>query len=46
MVGDLSVNLGNGEKLEAAATNEVVETFGVTVAKVNEKFEIESVSVG
>ncbi|CDH51365.1 hypothetical protein RO3G_04534 [Lichtheimia corymbifera JMRC:FSU:9682] len=42
MVGDLSVNLGNGEKLEAAATNEVVETFGVTVAKVNEKFEIES----
>lgn len=44
MVGDLSVNLGNGEKLEAAATNEVVETFGVTVAKINEKFEIESVS--
>ncbi|CDS11191.1 hypothetical protein LRAMOSA03454 [Lichtheimia ramosa] len=42
MVGDLSVNLGNGEKLEAAATNEVVETFGVTVAKINEKFEIES----
>ncbi|KAI7884778.1 hypothetical protein K492DRAFT_173250 [Lichtheimia hyalospora FSU 10163] len=42
MVGDLSVNLGNGEKLEATATNEVVETYGVTVAKVNEKFEIES----
>ncbi|KAG2221720.1 hypothetical protein INT45_007126 [Circinella minor] len=41
MVGDLKVNLGNGEKLEAEATNEVVDTFGVTVAKVNEKFEIE-----
>ncbi|KAI9319410.1 hypothetical protein BX666DRAFT_2018445 [Dichotomocladium elegans] len=41
MVGDLSVKLGNGEKLEAHATNEVVETFGVTVAKVNDKFQIE-----
>ena len=41
MVGDLKVNLGNGKKLEAEATNEVVDTFGVTVAKVNEKFEIE-----
>ncbi|KAI9489777.1 hypothetical protein BDB00DRAFT_841366 [Zychaea mexicana] len=41
MTGDLKVNLGNGQKLEAEATNEVVETFGVTVAKVNEKFEIE-----
>ncbi|KAI8138528.1 hypothetical protein BJV82DRAFT_545774 [Fennellomyces sp. T-0311] len=41
MTGNLSVNLGNGQKLEAEATNEVVATFGVTVAKVNEKFEIE-----
>jgi ABC-type sulfate transport system substrate-binding protein len=43
MTGDLSVKLGNGKKLEAPATNEVVESVGVTVAKVNEKFEIEEV---
>jgi len=43
MTGDLSVKLGNGKKLEAAASNEVVESIGVTVAKVNEKFEIEEV---
>ncbi|ORZ02846.1 hypothetical protein BCR43DRAFT_482267 [Syncephalastrum racemosum] len=41
MTGDLSVNLGNGEKLEAKASNEVVDTVGVTVAKVNDKFQIE-----
>ncbi|CAM0139003.1 hypothetical protein VKS41_003694 [Umbelopsis sp. WA50703] len=41
MTGDLSVKLGYGKKLEAPATNEVVESVGVTVAKVNEKFEIE-----
>ncbi|KAI8577208.1 hypothetical protein K450DRAFT_191624 [Umbelopsis ramanniana AG] len=41
MTGDLSVKLGNGKKLEAAASNEVCESFGVTVAKVNDKFEIE-----
>ncbi|KAI7866541.1 hypothetical protein BDF14DRAFT_1812435 [Spinellus fusiger] len=41
MTGDLSVNIGNGKKLEAHATNEVIETFGVTVAKVNEGFQIE-----
>lgn len=39
--GDLSVKTGNGTKLEAHATNEVIEVFGVTVAKVNDKFEIE-----
>jgi hypothetical protein len=44
MTGDLSVKLGNGKKLEAAASNEVCESFGVTVAKVNDKFEIEEVS--
>ncbi|KAL0092586.1 hypothetical protein J3Q64DRAFT_1222622 [Phycomyces blakesleeanus] len=41
MTGDLSVKLGNGKKLEAPASNEVVQTFGITVAKVNDKFEIE-----
>ncbi|ORZ13967.1 hypothetical protein BCR42DRAFT_483146 [Absidia repens] len=41
MVGDLSVNLGNGKKLEAPASNEVVESFGVTVAHVNDKFQVE-----
>ncbi|KAK4510732.1 uncharacterized protein ATC70_005165 [Mucor velutinosus] len=41
MTGDLSVKVGNGQKLEAHATNEVVKIYGVTVAKVNEKFEIE-----
>ncbi|KAI9006260.1 hypothetical protein CLU79DRAFT_712802 [Phycomyces nitens] len=41
MTGDLSVKLGNGKKLEAPASNEVVQTFGVTIAKVNDKFEIE-----
>ncbi|KAI9476138.1 MAG: hypothetical protein EXX96DRAFT_575913 [Benjaminiella poitrasii] len=39
--GDLSVKLGDDKKLEAYATNEVIEVFGVTVAKVNDKFEIE-----
>lgn len=39
--GDLSVKTGDGKKLEAHATNEVIEVFGVTVAKVNDKFEIE-----
>lgn len=43
MTGDLSVKLGNGKKLEAPASNEVVESIGVTVAKVNDKFEIEEV---
>lgn len=43
MTGDLSLKLGNGKKLEAPASNEVVESVGVTVAKVNEKFEIEEV---
>ncbi|EIE79829.1 hypothetical protein G6F46_002041 [Rhizopus delemar] len=41
MTGNLSVKVGNGKKLEAPASNELVETFGVTVAKVNDKFEIE-----
>ncbi|KAL4214542.1 hypothetical protein CU097_003970 [Rhizopus azygosporus] len=41
MTGDLSVKIGNGKKLEAPASNEVVEAVGVTVAKVNDKFEIE-----
>jgi hypothetical protein len=41
MTGDLSVKLGEGKKLEAYATNEIVESFGVTVAKVNDKFQIE-----
>jgi hypothetical protein len=44
MTGDLSVKLGNGKKLEAAASNEICESVGVTVAKVNDKFEIEQVS--
>ncbi|KAI8047769.1 hypothetical protein BDF21DRAFT_457235 [Thamnidium elegans] len=39
--GDLSVKVGEGKKLEAHATNEVVEVYGVTVARVNDKFEIE-----
>jgi hypothetical protein len=43
MTGNLSVKVGNGKKLEAPASNELVETFGVTVAKVNDKFEIEEV---
>lgn len=43
MTGNLSVKIGDGKKLEAPASNEVVETFGVTVAKVNDKFEIEEV---
>jgi hypothetical protein len=43
MVGDLSVNLGDGKKLEAPATNEVVESYGITVAHVNEKFQVEKV---
>jgi CRISPR/Cas system Type II protein with McrA/HNH and RuvC-like nuclease domain len=43
MTGDLSVKLGNGKKLEAPASNEVVESIGVTVAKVNDKFQIEEV---
>jgi hypothetical protein len=43
MTGDLSVKIGNGKKLEAPASNEVVEAVGVTVAKVNDKFEIEEV---
>ncbi|CAO3629539.1 unnamed protein product [Cunninghamella blakesleeana] len=41
MTGDLSVNLGNGKKLQAPASNEVVESFGVTVAHVNDAFQIE-----
>lgn len=41
MVGDLSVKMGDGQKLEAHATNEVIKIYGVTVAKVNDKFEIE-----
>lgn len=41
MTGDLSVKVGVDQKLEAHATNEVVKIYGVTVAKVNEKFEIE-----
>ncbi|KAI8888795.1 hypothetical protein K501DRAFT_320716 [Backusella circina FSU 941] len=41
MTGDLSVNIGNGKKLEAPASNEVVEAIGITVATVNEKFQIE-----
>jgi hypothetical protein len=45
MTGDLSVKLGNGKKLEAPASNEVVESVGVTVAKVNDKFEIEEVRI-
>jgi hypothetical protein len=41
MTGDLSDKLGENKKLEAHATNEVVMVYGVTVAKVNEKFQIE-----
>ncbi|ORX47779.1 hypothetical protein DM01DRAFT_1310219 [Hesseltinella vesiculosa] len=41
MNGDLSYNMGNGEKMEAAATNEDVETYGITTAVVNDKFEIQ-----
>ncbi|KAG0044779.1 hypothetical protein BGZ83_009957 [Gryganskiella cystojenkinii] len=41
MTGDLSVKLGNGKKLEAYATNEYVESIGVTIVKVNDKFEME-----
>jgi hypothetical protein len=44
MTGDLSVNIGNGKKLEAPASNEVVEAIGITVATVNDKFQIEEVS--
>jgi hypothetical protein len=44
MTGDLSVNIGNGKKLEAPASNEVVEAIGITVATVNEKFQIEEVN--
>jgi hypothetical protein len=43
MVGDLSVNLGDGKKLEAPATNEVVESYGITVAHLNDKFQVEKV---
>lgn len=41
MTGDLSVKVGGDKKIEAHATNEVIKIYGVTVAKVNEKFEIE-----
>ncbi|ORY06838.1 hypothetical protein K493DRAFT_273946 [Basidiobolus meristosporus CBS 931.73] len=41
MTGNLSVNVGDGKKLEAPASNEVVESIGITVARVNEKFQIE-----
>ncbi|CAO3647422.1 unnamed protein product [Cunninghamella echinulata] len=41
MTGDLSVNLGNGKKLQAPASNEVVQSFGVTIAHVNKGFQIE-----
>lgn len=41
MTGDLSVKLGGDKKIEAYATNEVVKVYGVTVARVNEKFQIE-----
>lgn len=43
MIGDVSIKLGDGKKLEAHATNEVVETVGITVAKFNEGFQIEQV---
>ncbi|KAG0163483.1 hypothetical protein DFQ28_011612 [Apophysomyces sp. BC1034] len=41
MVGDLSVKLPGGEKLEGKATNETISTYGITVARINDKYEIE-----
>ncbi|KAI8068603.1 hypothetical protein BC940DRAFT_298601 [Gongronella butleri] len=41
MNGDMNVTLGNGQKLQAAATNEVVATYGVTTAVVDDKFRVE-----
>ncbi|KAF7725834.1 hypothetical protein EC973_009258 [Apophysomyces ossiformis] len=41
MVGDLSVKIPGGYKLEGKATNETISTYGVTVAKINDKYEIE-----
>ncbi|KAI8988585.1 hypothetical protein BDF20DRAFT_833421 [Mycotypha africana] len=41
MSGNLSVKVGDDKKLEAPATNETVKVCGVTVAHVNDKFQIE-----
>jgi hypothetical protein len=43
--GDFTIKTSNGTKIESKASNELVEVFGMTVAKVNDKFEIEDLEV-
>lgn len=43
--GDVTLETHSGKKYEAKASNRVLEVFGVSVAKVNEKFQIEELEV-
>lgn len=43
--GDFSIETKTGTKIESKASNELVEVFGMAVAKVNDKFEIEDLEV-
>jgi hypothetical protein len=43
--GNISIETNDGTKIESKASNEVMEVFGMSIAKVNEKFEIEELEV-
>lgn len=43
--GDFSITTEKGTKIESKASNELVEVFGITIAKVNDKFQIEDLEV-
>lgn len=43
--GDVSLETKSGTKYQSTATNKVLEVYGVAVAKVNDKFQIEDLEV-
>jgi hypothetical protein len=43
--GDVSIETSSGAKYEAKASHKVIEVFGVSIAKVNDHFQIEELEV-
>ncbi|KAL7043624.1 hypothetical protein ACKWTF_001598 [Chironomus riparius] len=43
--GDVTLETKSGTKYESVASNKVLELYGVSVAKVNDKFQIEDLEV-
>ena len=43
--GDFSIETKSGGRIESKASNEVLELYGVAVAKVNENYQIEDLEI-